>query len=132
MTQKNIDVMDIIVSKLKTGTNFSKALELVYDKRTVCIPYDESMFEIKVEAIKKSAGLTNLLLRNKIKTLNEAIDFCTEYGVLQLKGCGKKYGTELFENILDYRWDHMTEKERVEFLIDTVERNSNNIRAEIA
>ena len=37
---------------------------------------------------------------------------------------------EVFEAILDACWDSMTEERKISFLIDTVERNSDNIRDE--
>lgn len=131
MTQKNIYVMDIIVDKILEGKNISAALGEVYEKRDVAIPFNDDMLEVKIKSIKKSQGLNNILMRNKIKTLKEAVKFCTEYGVKELRGCGVKYGTELFERILDYYWDRMTQKEKTAFLIDTVIRNSENVRVGI-
>ena len=54
MTQRNIDVMDIIVSKMKEGTKLSKALKLVYNKRNVFVPYVEDNMAIDI----KDLGMT--------------------------------------------------------------------------
>ena len=44
MTQKNIDIMDLIVNKMANGDRLSKALGDVYYKRNVLVPYDGLMF----------------------------------------------------------------------------------------
>ena len=48
MTQKNIDIMDIIVSKMAEGDKLSKALKRVYTQRHVYIPYIEGDLDIAI------------------------------------------------------------------------------------
>ena len=132
MTQRNIDVMDIIVSKMKTGTKLSKALGLVYNKRNVCIPYDEELFTEPLTSFNMSYRVTNALLKMKFKTIGDVVGFCDDYKITDIPNLGKGSGVEIFEMILDYCWDRMTPKEKELFLIDTVERNSDNICEEIA
>lgn len=131
MTQKNIDVMDIIVDKMAGGAKLSKALETVYEKRRVCIPYKEENFDVLVLDLGMSNRTTNALMRARLKTLGDIINFCKGNKITEAAALGKSSGTEIFETILDYSWDCMNEKERVSFLIDTVERNSKYIRAGI-
>lgn len=132
MTQKNIDVMDIIVSKMAEGETLSKALKRVYNKRNVAIPYNEEIYDVAVTALPMSNRTINTLMRGRIKTIGEVIEFCKLQKITEVASLGRHSGIELFEAILDYCWDHMAQAERVSFLIDTVERNSDNIRAEIA
>ena len=132
MTQRNIDVMDIIVSKIKEGTKLSKALKLVYNKRNVFVPYVEDNMAIDIRDLGMTGRSTNALLRNGIRTITDIIDFCTEQKITKVKNLGVSSGIEVFETILDYCWDHMNNDERTKFLIDTVERNSEYIRKEIA
>lgn len=131
MTQKNIYVMDVIVDKMAEGTRLSKALETVYEKRRVCIPYKEENFNVPVLDLNMSNRTANALMRARLRTLGDIINFCKEHKITEAATLGKASGTEVFETILDYCWDCMDEKERVSFLIDTVERNSKYIRAEI-
>jgi len=131
MTQTNIDVMDIIVSKMAEGVKLSKALKLVYNKRNVAIPYGDGDFDVLITDLGMTSRATNALLRAKLRTLGDVVDFCKEQMITNIPYLGKTSGIEVFEAILDYCWEHMSEKERVSFLIDTVERNSNNIREEI-
>ena len=132
MTQKNVDVMDIIVSKMAEGETLSKALKLVYTKRNVAIPYNEEIYDVAVTALPMSHRTINTLMRGRIRTIGEVIEFCKLQKITEVANFGRSSGIELFEAILDYCWDHMSQKERVSFLIDTVERNGDNIRAEIA
>lgn len=132
MTQKNIDVMDIIVSKMAEGASISKALKLVYRQRNVRIPYNDSDFDVSVMDLGLSSRATNALLRTKLKNLGDVIEFCNENKITDIINLGKNSGIEIFETILDYRWKHMSHSERTSFLIDTVERNQDYIREEIA
>ena len=132
MTQRNIDVMDIIVSKMKEGANLSKAMKLVYSKRKVCIPCNDAIFDAGIDVLNLSNRTSNALMRARLFTVKEVINFIIEDGVKRIRNLGLNSGVELFESILDYSWANMTNDERTTFLIDAVERNSENIRAEIA
>ena len=132
MTQRNIDVMDIIVSKMKEGAKLSKALKLVYSKRNVAIPYKENDLKFNITDLKMTSRSTNALLRSGIRTIADIIDFCSEQKITRLRNLGVSSGIEVFETLLDYCWDHMNNDERTKFLIDTVERNGEHIREEIA
>lgn len=130
MTQKNIDVMDIIVNKMVEGDKLSKALQRVYDKRNVVMPQNEKLHGIKIIDLDMSTRTKNALMRNRLTTIGEVIKYANKNGVKNLKGFGFNSGIELFEAILDLHWGYMTKEERVNFLIDTVERNQDNIRPE--
>ena len=132
MTQKNIDVMDLIVSKMVEGVTLSKALHLVYTKRNVAIPYNKESLDVSVMNIGLSSRAVRALVRTKLMTLGDVVEFCKVQKITDIANMGRNTGIEVFEAILDYCWEHMSHKERVSFLIDTVERNSDNIRAEIA
>ena len=127
MTQRNIDVMNIIVDKMVSGAKLSEALESVYSKRNICIPYDEADFDVSVLDLGVSTRASNSLMRAKLKTLNDVIKFCNEHKITEILNLGKNSGTEIFEAILNYRWVHMSKNERVNFLIDIVERNQDHI-----
>jgi DNA-directed RNA polymerase alpha subunit len=104
----------------------------VYSKRNVAIPYIEGNMSESVMNLRMSSRATNALLRAGIRTINDVIDFCQANKITKIVNLGRSSGIEVFETILDYCWDHMSQEERVSFLIDTVERNSEYIREEIA
>ena len=131
MTQRNIDIMDIIVSKIAEGMKPSKALKLVYNKRSVNIPYDDKNSGVDLRDLKMTSRTTNALLRAGLRTIGDVVRFCCENKITQIKHLGISSGIETFETILDYCWEHMNNNERTQFLIDTIERNSEYIRTEI-
>ena len=131
MTQENIDVMDIIVSKMAEGDKLSKALEHVYTKRNVMIPYNDKQFDAPITNIGLSRTAIRRLIRTKLMTLGDLVEFCNTNKITDIVNMGKGTGIEVFETVLDYCWSQMTAKEKELFLIDTVERNSEHIRAEI-
>ena len=127
MTQKNIDTMDIIVSKMVDGKRLSEALKEVYSKRNVIIPYTESILSTSILKLNMSVRAINSLMRAKLQTIADVVNYCESKKITSVKMLGTGAGIELFEAILDYSWDHMTLNERVTFLIDTVERNEQNL-----
>jgi hypothetical protein len=66
-----------------------------------------------------------------MRTIGDVIEFCKEKKITDITGFGVGSGIEVFESILDYCWGEMSNDERTNFLIDTVEINSDHIRAEI-
>jgi DNA-directed RNA polymerase alpha subunit len=131
MTQKNIDTMDMIVSLLAQHKKISKALKHVYDKRHLIIPHNEKWYQIHVIDLGMTKRTTNALMRAHLTTLQDIIDYCQESTIKDIKALGQTSGVELLETILDVCWNNMTEQQRVDFLIDTVERNECNLRKEI-
>lgn len=129
MTQRDIDIMDVIVDKMVEGATLSQALKSVYAVRQVCIPCNTDTFNVSIQALKMSCRTTNALLRSKLQTLKDVINYCKKNKITDVPTLGKTSGIELFETILDYCWNHMSTNERTEFLIDIVERNSVNIKA---
>lgn len=124
MTQKDIATMDLLVSKMSEGTKLSKALKLIYRKRNIAIPFNEKMFEVQLETLGMSARTLNALTFVGAKTINDVIEVNCEETFKRVRNFGRVSQIELFETILDYSWEQMSHKERVSFLIDTVDRNS--------
>ena len=131
MTQTNINTLDLIVSKMAHGKKLSEALHEVYTKRNVAIPYKEEWFDCKIDSLGMSMRTTAALLRNKIKTIGDVVRYTEQKKITTLQTFGKVSAIELFETILDYCWEHMSQKQQDRFIIDVVTRNSGNIRPEI-
>lgn len=132
MTQQDIYVMDLIVSKMAEGATLSKALKLVYSKRNISIPYSDGDLNVPIMELKMSARATNAMLRAKMRTIGDIVEFCKGNKITDITNLGVHSGIEIFETILDHCWGRMDNDERTAFLIDTVERNSQYIRPEIA
>ena len=131
MTERNIHVMEIIVDELANGETIASALKAVYEKRSVAFAFDAKQFDMPIEELHISTRTRNALRRSHIDTVNDAIEFATTKGIMNLRTFGKSCGIELFEGILNYCWMNMNQTERTEFLLDVVERNEENIHAEL-
>ena len=129
MTQRNIETMSTIVSRLADGAKFSDALKTVYSKRKVQIPYDDVNIETQITSLGLSMRITNALLRAKLNTIGDVIAFCADKSITSIPTMGKSSGVELFEAVLNCCWDGMSADSRERFLINTVELNSDNVVA---
>ena len=123
MTQKNIDTMAIIVDELANGKKLADALKEVYTKRTVVLPYNEGILSVEVTKLDMPLKITNTLMRAKLKTLMDVVNYCDNQKIRTVKGLGEISAIELFETIVNYTWDHMSSDERTEYLISIVEKN---------
>lgn len=132
MTQRNINTMDLIVSKMAHGKTLSEAMHEVYTKRKVSIPYHEEWLDCEIKTLNMSMRTTAALLRNKIETINDVVNYTKRSKITNLQTFGRVSAIELFASILDYCWSQMSRDEKTAFLINTVERNSEYLRAEIA
>lgn len=128
MTDRNIEIMDRIVEEMAAGVKLSKALELVYTKRNVAIPYCEGMFDTPVLSSGLPQRITNALMRARLKSIDEVVKFAEKHRLTEVQNFGKSSCMELMEYMLDAAWEKMDKDERVVFLIDIVERNEDNIR----
>lgn len=131
MTQNNIHTMENIVDELAHGKTFSQALKTVYSTRYVVIPYDEAINDVNVVDCKIPSRVINTLMRNHLTTMGDVIKFCNDDNVMKIRGMGRQGSIALFEVILDWCWNHMGKKAKENFLIDTVERNTFNIKEEM-
>ena len=130
MTQLNINVMDTIVNNLAAGKTISEALVTVYKKRNVAIPFDDKFSAVSIDKLDMSTPVLSILKRAHLFTVGDIMKFGDNIGVGKIRNMGNIRGIEMMESILNYAWDHMNAKERTDFLIDTVERNTNNINYE--
>lgn len=132
MTTTNLNTLDLIVTKMAHGKTLSEAMHEVYTKRWVRIPYHDEWLNCEIKSLNMSMRTTSALLRNKMETINDVVEYTKKSKITNLQTFGRVSAIELFECILDYCWKHMSRDEKTTFLIDTVERNSEYLKAEIA
>lgn len=131
MTQRNIEIMDKIVDMVAAGDKMSKALEKVYTKRNVIFFCDEKYLSNPIVVLGLSPRAHNALMRAKLRTIIDTINCFVNKKSDTIRGFGSLLGVETFEAILDYCWEHMTNEEKVKFLIDAVQRNEEYLRQDI-
>lgn len=127
MTQKNIDIMNLIIKTLEEGKTIAQTIRLIFKNPSVAIPFSNNMLDTSVTELEISVRTHNALLRNHIYTISDVIEFNKRNGITKAKGLGKGSAIDLFESILNWCWTQMTNDERMNFLIDTIERNNDKI-----
>ena len=131
MTQKNIEIMDMIVDKMVAGKKLSEALKDVYTQRRVAIPFCDKDLDIDVNKLGMSNRTAFALMRGKMLTLTDVVKYCEQQKITTVNLLGNAAGIEAFETMLDYLWSKMSKSERVEFLIDVIETNEEHLRDEL-
>ena len=131
MTERNIEIMDVIVDKMVAGKKLTEALKDVYVKRNVAIPFDDEDLNISVESLGMSKKTTYALMRGGLFTLADMVKYCENKKITTIRLLGMNAGLEAFETMVDYLWGNMDKQMRAEFLMDIVERNTGNLRAEL-
>ena len=122
--------IDTIINELAKGNKISAALSTVYTKRKVSFHYKKQWFDIDVRDLKMDSRITNALMRQHLRTLNDIMDFIEDdHKPIDIKNLGVASGKKLMETILDYAWDCMSDKEKAEFLIDVVVMNERYLKA---
>lgn len=127
MTQKNIDIMNLIIKTLEEGKTIAQTIRLIFKNPSVAIPFSNNMLDTSVTELEISVRTHNALLRNHIYTISDVIEFNKRNGITKAKGLGKGSAIDLFESILNWCWTQMTNDEQMNFLIDTIERNNDKI-----
>lgn len=128
MTQKNVDTMSTIVDYLAEGKKISQALNYVYTKRNVVIPFHEEHMQEPLQVLNMTSRTTNALMRAGARTISDTIRLSTQHSLDRVRNFGRVCGIEMFEALLDYCWERMDNEDRAAFLIDVVQRNEENLR----
>ena len=121
--------IDTIINELAKGTKLSSALQTVYTKRKVSIPYKKEWFDADVRDLKMSTRTTCALIRAHIVTINDLMDYISFSSIKEIRNIGTYSCVEIMEKILDHAWECMNEKEKAEFLIDIVARNQHHLKS---
>ena len=131
MTERNIEIMNMIVDKMAAGKTLSEALKDVYVKRSMAIPFNDNDLNVEVNQLGMSRRTTFALMRGKMMTLADVVRYCENQKITTVNLLGANAGIETFETILNYLWCKLSKSERVQFLMDVVEINEDNLREEL-
>jgi DNA-directed RNA polymerase alpha subunit len=121
--------MDMVVNGLAEGKSFSEALRAVYVKRRVHLPMGADMLDASITSLRLSNRTMNAIRRAHVQTIRDLMDRVEDgYGLDKIKNFGEQSQRETKAALLDYAWNHMSQREKDDFLIDTVARNIDNVR----
>jgi DNA-directed RNA polymerase alpha subunit len=124
-----MNTIDRITNELATGKKISEALATIYSKRNVVVPYNSEWFDVDVRELKMTTRTINGLMRTRLRTINDIMEYVQSHKISEMRNMGISSCQEIMETILDYAWTKMSEREKAEFLIDTVVRNERYLKA---
>lgn len=123
-----MNTIDRIVNELAAGKKISEALSTIYSKRRVSIPYNNAWFNVYVTDMGMTSRTTNGLMRAHLKTARDVLDYAEDNKISEIRNIGASSCIEIMETMLNYAWDKMSDKEKAEFLVDTVIRNERYLK----
>lgn len=110
--------------KIVNETDIITALYSVFGVSvSVSVPFSKKSCETGVEALDFSVRASNAMKRVGIFTIGQVIDMVADDGLLRIRNLGKKTQNEIKTRILAFGYDNMSEKDKLRFLVDTIERN---------
>ena len=131
MTQRNIEIMDVIVDKMVAGKTLTEALQDVYVKRNIAVPFVDEDLSLLVEKLDMSKRAKYALMRGGLFTLGDVVKHCEKQKLNTINLLGQSSGVEVLETIVNYLWNKLDKQHKAEFLMDIVERNTGNLRKEM-
>lgn len=87
------------------------------------IAFSKSACQASIDTIDFSVRASNALKRSGLMTVGDVIDAIMDDKLLHIRNLGRKSYNEIKTRILKYGYDQLTEKEKIAFFHDIVERN---------
>jgi hypothetical protein len=90
---------------------------------SVSIPFSKKDCDTNIEEIEFSVRAMHSLKRAGAFTVGAVIDLIANEGLLQIRNLGKKTAVEIKVRIMEFGYEHLTEKEKQAFFIEVVKKN---------
>ena len=87
------------------------------------IAYSKRACETSIDEIEFSVRSSNALKRTGLMTVGDVIDAIADERLLQVRNLGRKSYNEIKTRILKFGYYQLTEKEKLAFFVDLVEKN---------
>ena len=87
------------------------------------IAYSKRACETSIDEIEFSVRSSNALKRTGLMTVGDVIDAIADERLLQVRNLGRKSYNEIKTRILKFGYDQLTEKEKLAFFVDLLEKN---------
>lgn len=109
--------VDRIIELLHSGTKIGCALREVCGHQKISIPFNDEIFDVRIEELKLSNRSYNSLKREGLNTLNDVVKHFSTRGWNSIKNFGKKSANEMFEKIIEVAWNNMNDRQKAIFLL---------------
>lgn len=100
--------------------------ELYKGKFSFSMPFSERLCNMKIEEFDFSVRARNCLLRTGMRTFGDLVNYLQEKELSVVRNLGKKTIAEIHTRVFVIGYDFLSEKQRLAFLEDLLERNKNN------
>ncbi len=102
-------------------------LETIYEvigpKVSVKVAFTKKACETNIDDIEFSVRANNALKRAGYFIIEDIVDALSNETLMHIRNLGKKTFNEIQTKILIFGYDRLTEKEKIQFFVDLVERN---------
>ena len=87
------------------------------------IAFSQSACDTNIDSLEFSVRASNALKRSGLMTVRDVIEAISDEKLLHIRNLGRKSYNEIKTRILKYGYDQLTEKEKIAFFLDLIERN---------
>ncbi len=109
---------------LSNEIGFIETLYVVFGRNfTVTMPYSRSACDTGIDSLEFSVRSNNALKRSSLMTVGEVIDAIMDERLMAVRNLGKKSYIEIKTLILKFGYDQLSEREKVTFFRELLERN---------
>jgi len=99
--------------------------EVIGPKVSVSIAFTKKACETNIDDIEFSVRANNALKRAGYFVIEDIVDALSNETLIHIRNLGKKTFNEIQTKILVFGYERLTEKEKIQFFVDLVERNCN-------
>ena len=107
------------------------ALYNVYGKSIfVSLPFGEKILQKQIEEMDFSARSYNCLKRKNVTTVDDLVELLSDSNSLvAMRGIGAKSIAEIKTKLMFFAYDHLSERQQLEFLTNVVQNGGKNPNA---
>ena len=97
--------------------------EVIWPKVSVSIAFTKKACETNIDDIEFSVRANNALKRAGYFVIEDIVNALSNETLIHIRNLGKKTFNEIQTKILVFGYERLTEKEKLQFFVDLVERN---------
>ena len=99
--------------------------EVIGPKVSVSIAFTKKACETNIDDIEFSVRANNAVKRAGYFVIEDIVDALSNETLIHIRNLGKKTFNEIQTKILVFGYERLSEKEKLQFFVDLVERNCN-------
>lgn len=97
--------------------------EVIGPKVSVSIAFTKKACETNIDDIEFSVRANNALKRAGYFVIDDIVNALSNETLIHIRNLGKKTFNEIQTKVLVFGYERLTEKEKIQFFVDLVERN---------